>query len=66
MAQTPALVSLLVCDHDEALAFCVGTLGFVVVEDDPVPEQGKRRVAVSPPGPATAGCCRRGPRRRSR
>jgi catechol 2,3-dioxygenase-like lactoylglutathione lyase family enzyme len=46
-------VSLVVRDYDEALAFYVGVLGFTLVEDTPVPEQGKRWVVVSPPG---SGC----------
>jgi catechol 2,3-dioxygenase-like lactoylglutathione lyase family enzyme len=50
MAQHLGLVSLVVRDYDEALAFYVGVLGFVVVEDRAVPEQGKRWVVVSPPG----------------
>lgn len=48
--QSLGLVSLLVDDYDEALGFFVGKLGFVLVEDTPVPEQGKRWVVVSPPG----------------
>jgi len=50
MKQTLALVSLVVRDYDEALAFFVGKLGFTVVEDTFVPEQSKRWVVVSPPG----------------
>ncbi|HXX48528.1 MAG TPA: VOC family protein [Myxococcota bacterium] len=48
--QELALVSLVVRDYDEALAFYVGTLGFTLVEDTPVPEQRKRWVVVAPPG----------------
>jgi catechol 2,3-dioxygenase-like lactoylglutathione lyase family enzyme len=48
--QTLALVSLVVRDYDEALAFYVGKLGFALVEDTFVPEQSKRWVVVSPPG----------------
>jgi catechol 2,3-dioxygenase-like lactoylglutathione lyase family enzyme len=44
------LVSLVVHDYDEALAFYVGVLGFCLVEDTPVPEQNKRWVVVAPPG----------------
>jgi len=44
------LVSLVVRDYEEALAFYVGKLGFVLVEDSAVPEQQKRWVVVSPPG----------------
>jgi len=44
------LVSVVVRDYDEALAFFVGKLGFTVVEDTYVPEQSKRWVVVAPPG----------------
>jgi len=47
-----ALVSLVVRDYDEALAFYIGTLGFELVEDTPVPEQAKRWVVIRPPGGA--------------
>jgi len=50
MKQHLGLVSLVVRDYEEALAFYVGKLGFVLVEDSPVPEQQKRWVVVSPPG----------------
>ncbi len=50
MKQHLGLVSLVVRDYDEALEFFVGKLGFVLVEDSPVPEQEKRWVVVSPPG----------------
>jgi len=50
MAQVLGLVSLVVHDYDEALAFYVGTLGFDLVEDSEVPEQAKRWVVVRPPG----------------
>jgi catechol 2,3-dioxygenase-like lactoylglutathione lyase family enzyme len=48
--QSLGLVSLVVRDYDEALDFFVGKLGFYLVEDSPVPEQGKRWVVVAPPG----------------
>ena len=48
------LVSVVVRDYDEALAFYVGTLGFVLVEDKPLPEQNKRWVVVAPPGALTS------------
>jgi len=48
--QSLALVALVVRDYDEALDFYVGKLGFVLVEDSPVPEQGKRWVVIAPPG----------------
>lgn len=44
------MVSLVVRDYDEALAFYVGKLGFRLVEDSCVPEQNKRWVVVEPPG----------------
>ena len=50
MQQTLAMVSLVVGEYDEAIKFFVGTLGFVLVEDSPVPEQGKRWVVVAPAG----------------
>lgn len=49
------LISLVVNDYDEALAFFVGKLGFELVEDSPVPEQQKRWVVVRPRGSAGAG-----------
>lgn len=48
--QSLGLVSLVVRDYDEALAFYLGKLGFVLVEDTPVPEQDKRWVVVRPRG----------------
>lgn len=48
--QRLGLVSLVVPDYDEALAFYVGKLGFELVEDTPVPEQDKRWVVVAPRG----------------
>lgn len=50
MNQSLGLVSLVVRDYEEALAFYVGKLGFTLIEDRPVPEQAKRWVVVSPPG----------------
>ncbi|HUQ27176.1 MAG TPA: VOC family protein [Usitatibacter sp.] len=50
MKQRIGLVSLVVRDYDEALAFYVGVLGFALLEDTYVPEQDKRWVVVSPPG----------------
>jgi catechol 2,3-dioxygenase-like lactoylglutathione lyase family enzyme len=44
------LVSLVVRDYDEALAFYVGKLGFTLIEDSVVPEQNKRWVVIEPPG----------------
>lgn len=48
--QRLGLVSLVVRDYDEAIAFFVGKLGFCLVENSPVPAQGKRWVVVAPPG----------------
>ena len=50
MKQSLGLVSLVVRDYDEAIAFFVGTLGFELVEDTPLP--GKRWVVVAPRGSA--------------
>ena len=50
MKQSIGLVSLVVPDYNEALAFYVGILGFSLVEDTPIPEQNKRWVVVAPPG----------------
>ena len=47
MAQHLALLSLLVRDYDEALAFYVGKLGFTLAEDSDL-GGGKRWVVVSP------------------
>ena len=54
MTHSIALVSLVVPEYDEALAFYVGVLGFELIEDSAVPEQGKRWVVVAPRG---AGGC---------
>ena len=48
------LVTLVVRDYDEALSFYVGTLGFTLVEDSPVPGQNKRWVVIAP-SPAGGG-----------
>jgi catechol 2,3-dioxygenase-like lactoylglutathione lyase family enzyme len=50
MTQSLGLVSLVVRDYDEALSFFVTKLGFGLVEDTPVPAQGKRWVVVAPDG----------------
>jgi catechol 2,3-dioxygenase-like lactoylglutathione lyase family enzyme len=54
MKQSLGLVSLVVRDYDEAIAFYVGTLGFTLVQDTLIPEQDKRWVVVAPPG--SSGC----------
>ena len=52
--QRLGLVSLVVRDYDEALAFFVCKLGFRLVEDTYIPEQSKRWVVVCPPGAGEA------------
>lgn len=49
MSASVALVSLLVRDYDEAIAFFTGALRFRLVEDSPRPG-GRRWVVVAPPG----------------
>jgi catechol 2,3-dioxygenase-like lactoylglutathione lyase family enzyme len=48
--QRLGLVALVVREYDEALNFYVGTLGFTLVDDTPVPAQNKRWVVIAPPG----------------
>jgi catechol 2,3-dioxygenase-like lactoylglutathione lyase family enzyme len=48
MKQTLAMISVVVRDYDEAIAFYVGKLGFTLVEDTPM--EGKRWVVVALPG----------------
>jgi catechol 2,3-dioxygenase-like lactoylglutathione lyase family enzyme len=55
MTQSLGLVSLLVRDVDEAIAFYVNKLGFRLVEDTYQPAQDKRWVVVSPPGARESG-----------
>jgi len=43
-------VALVVRDYDEAIAFFTGVLGFDLIEDTAIPEQGKRWVRVRPRG----------------
>jgi catechol 2,3-dioxygenase-like lactoylglutathione lyase family enzyme len=50
MTQHLALISLLVRDYDEAIAYYVDKLGFQLVEDTFQPAQNKRWVVVAPPG----------------
>lgn len=54
MRQYLGLTSVVVRDYDEAINFYVGTLGFTLIEDTPVPEQKKRWVVVAPPGGGVA------------
>ena len=55
MSQALGLVSIVVRDYDEALAFYVGVLGFELIEDTELPEPAKRWVVVRPSGPGRAG-----------
>jgi catechol 2,3-dioxygenase-like lactoylglutathione lyase family enzyme len=55
MSQCLGLVSVVVRDYDEALAFYVGVLGFELIEDTPMPEENKRWVVVRPPGARHSG-----------
>lgn len=48
-----ALVTLVVRDYDEAIAFYVECMGFRLVEDTPL-EDGKRWVVVAPTGDSGA------------
>jgi len=50
MKQSLALVSLVVRDYDEAIAFYVDALGFELIEDTYIAAQDKRWVVVSPRG----------------
>lgn len=50
MCQSLGLVSLVVRDYDEAIAFFVDRLGFRLIEDTFQPAQAKRWVVVAPPG----------------
>jgi catechol 2,3-dioxygenase-like lactoylglutathione lyase family enzyme len=50
MPQHLGLVSVVVRDYDEAVAFYVQKLGFTLVEDTYQPAQDKRWVVVAPPG----------------
>lgn len=50
MKQAIGLVSLVVREYNEAIAFYVSILGFTLIEDSLVPEQNKRWVVVAPPG----------------
>ena len=50
MQRSLGLVTLVVNDYDEALAFYIGKLCFRLVEDRYVPEQQKRWVVITPGG----------------
>ena len=51
MKQAIVHIALVVRDYDEAVAFYTQKLHFTLVEDSYQPEQDKRWVVVSPPGP---------------
>ncbi len=53
MTQSISRISVLVRDHDEAIAFFVDQLGFDLLEDTQV-TPSKRWVAIAPPG--ASGC----------
>ena len=50
MPQHLGLVALVVPDYDDAIAFYVGVLGFILMEDTYQHAQDKRWVVVAPPG----------------
>lgn len=50
MPQHIALISIVVRDYDEAIAFYVEQLGFSLIEDSYQAAQDKRWVVVAPPG----------------
>jgi catechol 2,3-dioxygenase-like lactoylglutathione lyase family enzyme len=54
MIQSIGLVAIVVRDYDEALGFYIGTLGFRLIEDTPIPAQKKRWVVVAPAGSASS------------
>ena len=54
MKQSLGIVSLVVRDYDEAIAFYTNTLGFDLIEDSYQPAQDKRWVLVRPKGGAGA------------
>lgn len=54
MNQSLGQVAIVVRDYDEALRFYVGTLGFELIEDTPLPAQNKRWVVIAPPGSSSA------------
>jgi catechol 2,3-dioxygenase-like lactoylglutathione lyase family enzyme len=53
MSQMLALISVLVRDYDEAIAYYTAKLGFALIEDSPS-GPGKRWVVVAPHGGGTA------------
>jgi catechol 2,3-dioxygenase-like lactoylglutathione lyase family enzyme len=55
MQQHLALISVVVRDYDEAIAFYVDILGFRLLEDTAQPAQNKRWVIVAPQGEGRCG-----------
>ena len=51
MNRSISRVTLVVRDYDEAIEFFCGKLGLALIEDTPLPDQGKRWVVVGPAGP---------------
>jgi catechol 2,3-dioxygenase-like lactoylglutathione lyase family enzyme len=49
MAQTLAQITLMVREYDEAISFYTKKLGFLLLEDSPLPD-GKRWVVLKPDG----------------
>ncbi len=54
MNQSLSIVSIVVKDYDDAIAFYTEKLGFELVEDTYQPEQDKRWVVVKPKGDGQA------------
>ena len=50
MKQSLGMVTLVVREYDEAIDFYVNKLGFTLIEDTPIPDEGKRWVVVAPKG----------------
>jgi catechol 2,3-dioxygenase-like lactoylglutathione lyase family enzyme len=50
MKQSIGLTTLVIREYEEAIDFFAGVLGFTVIEDTYIAEQGKRWVIVAPPG----------------
>jgi catechol 2,3-dioxygenase-like lactoylglutathione lyase family enzyme len=50
MKQFLSMVTILVREYDEAIDYFVKILGFALLEDTAILEQGKRWVVISPPG----------------
>jgi catechol 2,3-dioxygenase-like lactoylglutathione lyase family enzyme len=48
--QLLSLITVVVRDYEEAIAYYVGTLGFTLIEDTHIPAQNKRWIVVAPKG----------------